>query len=77
MKKTNNLIAKDVTILVPTRNRPDFLYRLLNYYCQASFKGCFFFGDASDDEALKDNKKIITGFNPKILLKLRFPQLYI
>ena len=69
MKKANNLIAKDVTILVPTRNRPNFLYRLLNYYSQASFKGCIFIGDASDDEALKDNKKIISGFNPKIDIK--------
>ena len=69
MKKTNNLISKDVTILVPTRNRPDFLFRLLNYYSQASFKGYVFIGDASVDEALNDNKKIINSFNSKIDLK--------
>jgi glycosyltransferase domain-containing protein len=65
----DNLITNDVTILVPTKNRPNFLFRLLNFYYKADFKGCILIGDASDDNFLQEIKEIISSFNSKINIK--------
>jgi glycosyltransferase domain-containing protein len=65
----DNLSTKDVTIIVPTKNRPDFLFRLLNYYVKAQFKGVIFIGDASNDNFLQENLQIISDFQAKITVE--------
>ena len=65
----DNLITEDVTIIVPTKNRPNFLYRLLNYYAIADFKGSILIGDASNDNFLRENAQIISDFHSKISVK--------
>lgn len=44
------LNSSDITIIVPTFNRADFLARLLAYYAQVQFQGHILIGDASDHE---------------------------
>ena len=38
-----------ISILIPTLNRPEFLYRALKYYRAAGFDGVISIGDSSDD----------------------------
>ena len=61
-----NLNTNDVTILVPTKNRPNFLYRLLNFYSQGGFNGNIFIGDASDEKQLEKDIKLVSLFNSKL-----------
>mgnify|MGYP001246586242 CR=1 FL=1 len=65
----DNLITEDVTIIVPTKNWSNFLYRLLNYYAIAGFKGDILIGDASNDNFLRENVQIISDFHSKISVK--------
>jgi len=41
-------LLKLLTILIPTRNRADFIIRLLEYYELLNFSGVVFIGDSSD-----------------------------
>ncbi|MBI4370259.1 MAG: TIGR00180 family glycosyltransferase [Elusimicrobia bacterium] len=40
----------NISLLIPTRNRPLFIRRLLNYYAQEKFSGQLLIGDSSDPE---------------------------
>ena len=47
---TNRTAAAKVTIMIPTKDRADFVVRLLRYYKGLSFQGRIIIGDSSGDE---------------------------
>jgi len=49
----------DLTILIPTINRHEFLARTLDYYRIVGFRGHIFIGDSSDDKQAQKNKDLI------------------
>ena len=53
-----------VTIILITYNRPEYLRRLLQYFCYYGVKHQIFVGDASEPEALHRNKDVISEFDP-------------
>lgn len=50
----------DITLLIPTKNRSDFLIRQLRYYNDVGFKGTICIGDSSTAEHLVRTKRVIT-----------------
>ncbi len=52
----------DITIIVATKNRWEFVRRLLSYYASMHFKGRFLIGDSSDGEHLKKNRGTAAEF---------------
>ena len=65
----------EVSILIPTLNRSEFLIRALSYYCKVEFKGWICIGDSSNAQhneriksviyALEDKLNIIYKYSPK------------
>lgn len=51
-------LVQQITVLVPTLNRSDFLSRLLYYYKTLSFPGVILVGDSSGTPHLDHNRKI-------------------
>ncbi len=51
-----------VTLFIPTRNRPEFLRRTLEYYARERFFGWLFIGDASTGEAAERNQATVKAF---------------
>ena len=51
-----------VAILVPTKNRPDFIHRMLSYYNLIESPHPILIGDASDETTSKKITNIIDGF---------------
>lgn len=49
---------KEITLLIPTKNRSIFLKRVLSYYKNINFTGTLAIGDSSTGDYLIDNKKI-------------------
>ena len=49
---------KEITLLIPTKNRSIFLKRVLSYYKNINFTGTLAIGDSSTGDDLIDNKKI-------------------
>jgi glycosyltransferase domain-containing protein len=48
-----------LSILVPTKDRSDYLLRLLNYFQNHEFQGKIYIGDSSEEYHFKRNQKII------------------
>ena len=46
----------NISILIPTKDRPDFILRLLKYYASSNFKGLIFIGDSSSSDLFETNK---------------------
>ena len=55
----NNKLSKDITLLIPTKNRTKFLNRVLKYYSKINFSGIIAIGDSSTGEDLDNNRKLI------------------
>lgn len=51
----------EITLLVPTLNRSDFLIRQLNYYNAVGFKGTICIGDSSTAEHVERTRRVITA----------------
>ena len=51
----------DLTILIPTMNRHEFLARALEYYKSVDFKGYIIIGDSSEGEQLQKNEDSIAS----------------
>lgn len=65
-----------ISIFIPTKNRPEFLSRLLRYYHDTGFQGPIFVGDSSDPEQLAQAKLEISGLKDHITLAhLEMPDL--
>ena len=55
-----NIFKIKVGILIPTKDRPDFIIRLLNYYQKNEIKHSLYIGDSSNlDNSKKIKNKII------------------
>lgn len=49
-------IDKNLTLFIPTKNRPSFIKRISKYYSDANFTGKILIGDSSDTSIYKQNK---------------------
>jgi len=49
-------IDKNLTLFIPTKNRPSFIKRISKYYSAANFSGKILVGDSSDTSIYKENK---------------------
>ena len=49
-----------VSLLIPTKNRPEFLQRSLHYYLSQHFNGTLVIGDSSESETLAINKETVS-----------------
>lgn len=56
-------MEKDFTIWVPTKDRPDYLFRLLKYYNQTNFKGNIFIGDSSEGVSKEKNIETVKNYS--------------
>ena len=54
------------TIIIPTKNRSDFLIRLLNYFADTNFKHWIHIGDSSNELHVKRLKEIIEKLEDKL-----------
>ena len=52
----------NLTIMVPTKNRPNFISRQLKYYSASSFKGHIFIGDSSNQKLFNETKSNILKY---------------
>jgi glycosyltransferase domain-containing protein len=57
---------KEITLLIPTKNRTIFLKRVLSYYKKINFSGTLAIGDSSTGDYLIDNKKIYESMKGSI-----------
>jgi glycosyltransferase domain-containing protein len=53
----------NLTIMIATKNRPNFLARAIKYYSIAGFTGYILIGDSSSEENSKKNLNIIDTYN--------------
>ena len=53
----------DITLSIPTLNRPDFLLRELHYYQSVNFRGKIFIGDSSEATVAEKIKNYLQKFN--------------
>ena len=51
-----------LTVVIPTKNRPDFLSRLLHYYADTRSPYSILIGDSSDPEILEETQSVIQDF---------------
>ena len=67
---------KNITFIIPTKNRSDFLARLLNYYRDMKFQGVLVIGDSSNDDHLAKNKNLVESLSSKLnIIYRKFPEL--
>jgi glycosyltransferase domain-containing protein len=70
------MLSKKITILLPTKNRHDVLFRALRYYSEVGFQGCICIGDSSDAEHLECNKNHIQMFSSRLnIVHKEYPEL--
>jgi glycosyltransferase domain-containing protein len=55
-----------LTIIIPTMNRSDFLFRQLQYYADTKYKHWILIGDSSDARHVEITKKTIRQFKGKL-----------
>ena len=49
----------NISIIIPTKNRSKYLFKLLNYYQSINFTGQLIIIDSSDKKIFIENKKFI------------------
>lgn len=52
-----------ISLCVPTKNRPDFLSRLLHYYAATHYQHWVCIGDSSDPEHVERNQQTVASLN--------------
>lgn len=63
------------TLLIPTKNRSEFLNKTLRYYADNNYGGLIFIGDSSDSSHVEKIKKTIQELDGKINIKYKwYPQ---
>ncbi|MCF6149086.1 MAG: TIGR00180 family glycosyltransferase [Candidatus Kuenenia sp.] len=68
----NTMLQEMISILIPTKNRSDFLTRTLLYYVKVNFKGRIYIGDSSNDEHTEKNKHTIEILKDKLKIIYRY-----
>lgn len=58
-----------ITIVIPTKNRSEFLSRLLNYYAVSGFQHWISVGDSSEPAHIQKTKNVIQKLSRKIKVK--------
>ena len=53
----------DISIVIPTKNRFHYIFKLINYYDNINFKGTLIIIDSSDDDNLNKTINLINS-NP-------------
>lgn len=61
-----SISSKEISIFIPTRNRSDFLVRILRYFCENNFKGPVFIGDSSDLEHVERVKSELVALKNRL-----------
>lgn len=60
------------TLLIPTKNRSEFLNRALNYYANNDYKHLIFVGDSSDDTHSEKVKKTIQALQGRLNIRYQW-----
>ena len=68
-------LLKDLTIVVPTKNRPLWLLRVFKYYSEYNFQGKILIADSSDERLLSQIKKQVHKFQNLNIKILHYPDL--
>ncbi len=61
-----------ITIVIPTKNRPDFLIRLLNYYAQTGYQHWLSIGDSSDPFHCERIKEAVKRFEGQLKIQYSY-----
>lgn len=70
------MTKEKITICIPTKNRSDFLSRLLNYFAATKYQHWIFIGDSSNDLHFDKTKKTINSLKDKLKVKqFKYPGL--
>ena len=51
----------DISIVIPTKNRFHYIFKLINYYDNINFKGTLIIIDSSDDDNLNKTINLINS----------------
>jgi len=58
----------DLTLIIPTKNRPEFIFKILDYYKKNAFTGKIIIADSSSNKNYNVTRKIIRSFKLDISL---------
>jgi len=59
----------NISIMIPTKNRPNFILRQLKYYSLSNFQGVILIGDSSDSRFFEENKSNIIEFGKELTIR--------
>jgi len=59
----------NISIMTPTKNRPDFIRRQLKYYSLSNFQGIILIGDSSNQKLFLENKKSIIKYGKALTIR--------
>jgi len=62
----------DITLFIPTRNRPEFIIRMLSYYQCTNFHGKIAIGDGSEAAIAKQIKDSLSRFDRSLEINYRY-----
>lgn len=63
------MMNDEITLIVPTHNRPHFLRRLLHFLDQRDFKSSIFITDSSRDEMAHDNDTLVALYRSRLSIR--------
>ncbi len=63
---THSCAGAGLTLVIPTRNRPRFLSKVLRYYAKMESPYPLIIGDASDPSAAAENERVIATFEDRL-----------
>ncbi len=69
-------IAPKVGIIIPTKDRPDFMIRQLEYYAKAKSPHSVYISDASNDVNSKKLQRAIQGFSERLTINYSYKPHY-
>ena len=59
----------NISIMIPTKNRPNFILRQLKYYSLSNFQGVILIGDSSDSKFFEENESNIIDFGKELTIR--------
>ena len=70
-KQTLDESLEDVTLTIPTKDRSDFIERVLSYYQAKGFQGVISIGDSSEGRHLDRNLSLVSKFESTLRIEHR------